>query len=168
MSVLNWTGRIERRSLPVLGSKRAFPFAPATSHVILSPSLAGPLAGLSNVVAYVCRLSREEARRSCPAIASGKRAASRRLDLPPAALGLCRTPRRTAQIAPLRCLPNFWGPYTVRKNSRSFRAPFTQYRIVSLPSLLRRRAPSHPPRAHARASCLSPHFVGGKGLCREA
>jgi hypothetical protein len=61
MSVLNWAYRdIERRSLPVLGSKRAFPFATATtSHAILSTSLAGPLTGLSNVVAYVCRLSRE-------------------------------------------------------------------------------------------------------------
>jgi hypothetical protein len=112
MSVLNWTYRdIGRRSLPALGSKRAFPFATATtSHAILSPSLAGPLTRLSNVVAYVRRLSREEARCSCPVIASGKRAASRRLDRPPAALGLCHERRRAAQISPLRCLPNFWDP----------------------------------------------------------
>ncbi len=68
---------------------------------------------------------------SCPVIASGKRAASRRLDRRPAAVSLCHRRRRVAQIAQLRCPASFRTPLMVGKNSRSLSDPHAQYRVVS-------------------------------------
>jgi hypothetical protein len=163
MSVLNWTGRIERSSLPVSGSKRAFPFATATSHAILSPSFAGPLTGLSNVVAYVCRLSREEARCSCSVIASGKRAASRRLGRPPSAYATHpdRPLRSLCAVSPIsggpiryERIPDRSGPHLRNIVSCHFPASCEGEPHLTLPALTR-GPPASPPTSWAERASVA-------------